>query len=105
LTSASAFGRRLVGPGLLDHDHVGRVDLVHRDERRDREHGLGRAAAVLAHRIALVVRAPADVQPGVNPRRHHRRGARESRAGTRSSARGADDFEWVLSLQTQLRSP
>jgi hypothetical protein len=60
-------GTRLARPGLLDHDRVRRVDLVHADERLGRQAQLHHhAPAVLGDARRVVGRAEAAVERGVD---------------------------------------
>ena len=92
VTIASACGRSVVRPGLLDSDGLGRMDLVHGRELGAGQHRGDRAPAVLVDRGAVVVAAVADVEPGELAGRNAA-AAPEEAVREAAEARRANDFD------------
>ena len=78
---------RIVGEGRGDGDGIGRMDLVQGDERRAGRDRRDRARAVLGDRGGIVVRAEADVEPGVDAGGDAALAGRGSRGGCRRGRR------------------
>ena len=79
-------------PGLADFDDIGRVNLIDGRQRSARQHGRHRAAAVLGHRIAVVLGPMADVEPGHDPLRNAAATPEEAVRDVRQGF-GADDLD------------